>query len=76
LARALPNHDLRHAVEHQPRVLATETTRAPRKTLVPGVAGYAVANSFRKASDDDSGVDTFNQAGQPTPLAFAVAVIC
>lgn len=55
---------------------STQTIRGPRKTIVPWVAGYAVANSFRKGSDDDSGVDTFNQRGRPTPLAFDVAVIC
>jgi hypothetical protein len=54
----------------------TETIRAPHNTLVPWVAGYAVANSFRQNGHSETGVDTFNQSGWPRPLAFDVAVIC
>jgi hypothetical protein len=55
---------------------STETIRAPHATLVPWVAGYAVANSFTKNGQSTTGVDTFNQRGWPRPLGFDVALIC
>ncbi len=44
----------------------------------PFVAGYAVSSTNRASSRSRNGtfVQTFNQAGQPTPLGFDVAVIC
>jgi hypothetical protein len=40
----------------------------------PFTAGYAVAAS--SGVHNGTGVQTFNQSGQPTPLGFDVAVIC
>jgi hypothetical protein len=55
---------------------STEKIRAHDGALVPWVAGYAVPNSFTKNGQSVTDVDTFNQTGRPTPLAFDVAVIC
>ena len=53
---------------------------SPPDEAVPGLgnlaAGYAVANSGRTRNVSSTGVMTFNPSGQPTPLAFDVAVIC
>jgi hypothetical protein len=52
----------------------------PTETLGNGsmrlTAGYGVASSFVAAGHRSTVVQTFNQAGQPTALAFDVAVIC
>jgi hypothetical protein len=52
----------------------TERVPIPGNTLAAFTAGYAVgATSGRH---NQTAVQTFNQQGQPTPLAFDVAVIC
>lgn len=45
---------------------------------VPYTAGFAVASTVRGTSSggDQTVVQTFNEQGQPTPLAFDVAVVC
>lgn len=52
----------------------TEQIPIPGSLSTPFTAGYSVgATSGRH---DETAVQTFNQQGQPTPLAFDVAVIC
>ena len=52
----------------------TERVAIPGNASVPFTAGYAVAASSSRVNS--TSVQTFNQAGQPTPLGFGVAVIC
>ncbi len=40
------------------------------------VAGYASAATFSHRRVRTTGVETFNQTGQPTPLGFDVVVVC
>jgi hypothetical protein len=55
----------------------TETVAVPGNPAMTYTAGYAVASSFvTPGSGASTIVQTFNQAGQPTPLAFDIAVIC
>jgi hypothetical protein len=55
----------------------TETVAVPGNPSMTYAAGYAVASSTVAAGGGAStGVQTFNQAGQPTPLGFDIAVIC
>ena len=53
----------------------TERVAVPGNPSLPVPAGYAIASTFggRGAATN---VVTYNQSGQPTPLAFDVAVIC
>ena len=51
--------------EQRARPSATPATSIPR--LIPTGGGHKIS---------ETSLDTFNQAGQPTPMAFDVAVIC
>ena len=57
--------------------LSPPTEITPNASLT---VGYAVATTLghprNRNRGDQTGVDTFNQSGQPTPLGFDVAVIC
>ena len=57
--------------------LSQPTEITPTASLT---VGYAVASTLghprNRNRGDQTGVDTFNQSGQPTPLGFDVAVIC
>lgn len=66
---------------------ATEVTvdfssSAPTETLSlfgaprPFSAGYAVASTGRATRGNQTVVQTFDQTGQPTPLAFDLTLIC
>jgi hypothetical protein len=55
---------------------STEKVRLP-SGATPFVAGYAVGDSFGKARHRGATtVQTFNQQGKPTALAFDVTVVC
>jgi hypothetical protein len=61
------------------RSQTTETVPIPGNPAAAFTAGYAVANSFSNGkgrSRNGTVVTTFNQSGQPTPLAFDVVVVC
>jgi hypothetical protein len=51
----------------------TEQVTGPGNTSLQLASGYAVASLLHQGLEL---VDTYNQAGQPTQLAFNVAVIC
>ena len=62
--------------DHSP---ATERIPIPGNPSVPFTAGYAVADSSstgQRRGDNVTFVNTFNQAGQITPLGFDVLVTC
>ncbi len=52
----------------------TERVPVPGNSAAPFSAGYAVGATSPR--NNETAVQTFNQQGQPTPLAFAVAVVC
>ena len=52
----------------------TERLALPGDASQPFTAGYAVATTSKHGNG--TGVQTFSQNGQPTPLGFDVAVIC
>jgi len=52
----------------------TERLAVAGDPSTPFTAGYAVASTF--ARHDETAVQTYNQQGQPTPLAFDITVIC
>jgi hypothetical protein len=55
----------------------TETNTPPGGNATPTVAGYATeTGTLTLHGRSETGVQTFNQSGQTTPLAFDVAVIC
>jgi hypothetical protein len=53
----------------------TERVPIPGNPSQPLPAGYALASTVGRPIAETH-VDTYNQSGQPTPLAFDVAVIC
>jgi hypothetical protein len=55
----------------------TETVSVPGNPAMTYTSGFATASSTVASNGVAStGVQTFNQAGQPTPLGFGIAVIC
>jgi hypothetical protein len=56
----------------------TERLPVAGNPSAPFTAGYAVASTGRSSSRsrNASFVQTFNQQGEPTPLGFAIAVVC
>jgi hypothetical protein len=53
----------------------TEHVPIPGNPSFPLTAGYATASTLGRPTAQTS-IVTYNQSGQPTPLAFDVAVIC
>lgn len=65
--------------------VATVDERSPNQTPIETPAGGTASAAIGYASNVDTEtlhrvskttLDTFNQAGQPTPMAFDIAVIC
>ncbi len=54
----------------------TERVPIPGNPSVPFTAGYAVASTVHAPRGNETGVQTYDQQGQPTPLGFDVTVIC
>ena len=54
----------------------TEQVTGSGNSSLELASGYAVASTFSTGRKPVTLVDTYNQAGQPTQLAFSVAVIC
>jgi hypothetical protein len=54
----------------------TEQVTGPGNSSLQLASGYAVASTFGTGRKAVTLVDTYNQAGGPTQLAFNVAVIC
>ena len=54
----------------------TETVTGPGNSSLELASGYAVASTFGSGRHTVTLVDTYNQAGRPTQMAFNVAVIC
>jgi len=57
---------------------STETAPIPGNPSAPQTAGYVVVlgSSSRPKAVSATQLETFNQVGTPSPLAFDVAVIC